>query len=123
MNDPLFLAFSDAGYEWRDQRPFESCGMAYDHALFKRFYTEEIPGEKVRAYYITVEVSNMYRIPNYPRDGSMPRFMYQAKLCLHNAAVEIELGRIDMDWSVKSVKEAEAPAYYLWNVLGRPRND
>jgi hypothetical protein len=123
VSDPLFLAFSDAGYEWRDQRPFESCGGAYDHALFKRFYTEEIPGEKERAYSITVEVSNMYRIPNYPRDGSMPRFMYQAKLRLHNAKVEIELGRIDMDWSVKSVQEAEAPAYYLWNVLGRPRND
>lgn len=123
VDDPLFLAFSDAGYTWRDQRPFESTGLAYDHALHKHFYVEEIPGKKVRAYYITVEVSNMYRIPNYPRDGSMPRFMFQAKLCLHNAEVEITLGRIDMDWRVTSVAEAEKPAYYLWNVLGRPFND
>lgn len=123
VNDPLFLAFSDAGYTWRDQRPFESSGLTYDHALHKHFYTEEFPGEKVRAYYITVEVANMFRIPNYPRDGSMPRFMFQAKLCLHNAEVEIELGRIDMDWRVMSVAEAEKPAYYLWNVLGRPTND
>lgn len=121
VDDPLFLAFSDAGYEWRDQRPFIT--RDYDHALFKRFYTVGEKGEHDRAYYLVIAVSNMFRIPGYPRDGSMPRFMFQANLCLHNADAEITLGRIDMDWRVQSVAEAEKPAYYIWNVLGRPRND
>ncbi len=120
VNDPIFLAFSDEGYTWHDMRPFESGD--YDHSLRKRVYWA-VDGEKVRAYTIVVSVSNMFRIPGYPRDGSMPRFLFHAAVDFQNAEAGIELGTIEANWQVKSVEEAEKPAYFLWHAFGKPVND
>jgi hypothetical protein len=120
VNDPIFLAFSDAGYTWRDMRPFETGD--YPHSLHKRVY-QELFGEKVRAYSIVVSVSNMFRIPGYPRDGSMPRFMFHATVSYQNVNAGIELGTFQSNWNVRSVEQAEKPAYFLWTALGHPTND
>lgn len=120
MADPLFLAFSDAGYDWRDMRPFVTHD--YDHALYKRIY-QEVDGKKVRAYSIIVNVSNMFRIPGYPRDGSMPRFMFHATVGFQGVVVGIDLDTLETNWRVKSVDDAEKAAYFFWSSFGKPVND
>uniref|UniRef100_A0AB39CDK0 Uncharacterized protein n=1 Tax=Pseudomonas phage HRDY3 TaxID=3236930 RepID=A0AB39CDK0_9VIRU len=122
-SDPIFCEFLNNGYEWIRLYPEDLYALKdgdYPFQLRKRFYKTVTPDYHERAYIVYVRVSNLYRIEGYPKDGSMPRFLFRAQVEFQNVDPGIPIGVLHSEWRVMSVDEAEKPAHWLWQQLGEP---
>jgi hypothetical protein len=123
QENEIFQGFLANGYDFYPTE-FDSplAQNEIRNVLKKWFYTSEEKCKKEdRTYAIRVHVFDLYGLFTYPQDGSMPRFLFQARLRFDNAvAGSVMLDGMQMKFRVSTFAEAEIAAEHLWNSLGRP---
>jgi hypothetical protein len=117
QNEPLYEQFSKAGFNFYQ---FPNTPKPIENELGGMMQKWMYEGEE-RAYKINLHFFDLYSIENYPRDGSVPRWLYEVRLNLNNVyAGQAQLAGVLFRFRVSSVLEAESAAAHFWRASGSP---
>lgn len=117
QNEPLYEQFSKAGFNFFQ---YPNAPKPLENELSGMMQKWMYEGEE-RAYKINLHFFDLFNIENYPRDGSVPRWLYEVRLNLNDVFTgQVQLAGVLFRFRVSSVQEAESASAHFWRASGSP---